>query len=72
MGEAIEIRRDDPMSAEVTPLLVRHLQLMRDTSPPESVHALDGAALAGPEIRFFTLRDGEAILGMGALKLLSQ
>ncbi|MFC2970223.1 GNAT family N-acetyltransferase [Acidimangrovimonas pyrenivorans] len=59
---------DDPLSPEVGVLLDRHLQLMRDTSPPESVHALEPAELAGPGIRFFTLREGARLLGMGALK----
>jgi putative acetyltransferase len=64
----MDIRLDDPLSAEVAPLLARHLQLMRDTSPPESVHALDGSALAGPGMSFYTLREAGRILAMGALK----
>ncbi|WP_127901748.1 GNAT family N-acetyltransferase [Solirhodobacter olei] len=72
MTEALlEIRPDDPTAPEVAPLLARHLQLMVDTSPPESMHALDASGLARPEVRFFTLREGGTILGMGALKQLS-
>lgn len=63
-----EIRRDTPLSLEVLPLLQRHLDLMWASSPPESVHALDPAELAAPGIDFFTLREGEAVLGMGALR----
>ena len=66
----MEIVPGDPLSSEVGALLARHLQLMRDTSPPESVHALEPAELAGPDIRFFTLREGGAVIGMGALKRL--
>lgn len=62
------IRRDTPLAAEVLPLLQRHLDLMWASSPPESVHALDPAELATPDIAFFTLREGDAVLGMGAVK----
>ncbi len=64
----IEIRRDRPVSAEVLPLLKRHLDLMHASSPPESVHALDPAELDRPDVAFFTLRDGDTVLGMGAFK----
>ena len=64
----INIRRDRPVSPQVLPLLQRHLDLMHASSPPESVHALDPAALDTPDVAFFTLRDGEAVLGMGAVK----
>lgn len=64
----LEIRRDTPLAPEVLPLLQRHLEMMRAASPPESVHALDPAELAQPAIAFFTLREGENVLGMGAIK----
>lgn len=62
------IRRDSPIAADVAPLLQRHLELMHASSPPESVHALDPSELAAPDVAFFTLREGERVLGMGALK----
>ena len=64
----IEIRRDRPVSPHVLPLLQRHLDLMHASSPPESVHALDPAALDTPDVAFFTLREGDAVLAMGAVK----
>ena len=64
----VEIRVDSPLSPEVLPLLRRHLDLMWASSPPESVHALDPSELAAPGIDFFTLREGDAVLGMGAVK----
>ncbi len=64
----IEIRRDRPVSPHVLPLLQRHLDLMHASSPPESVHALDPAALDTPDVAFFTLREGDAVLGMGAVR----
>lgn len=63
-----EIRRDTPLAPEVLPLLQRHLEMMWAASPPESVHALDPAELAAPDIAFFTLREGDTVLGMGAIK----
>lgn len=41
---------------------------MRATSPPESVHALEPAALVGPTMVFFTAREDGVLLGCGALK----
>ena len=64
----MEIRRDRPTSLQVVPLLQRHLDLMHASSPPESVHALGPAALETPDVAFFTLREAEAVLGMGAIK----
>ncbi len=64
----IEIRRDKSVSPQVLPLLQRHLDLMHASSPPESVHALDPAALDTPDVAFFTLRDSDTVVGMGAIK----
>ena len=64
----IQIRRDRPVLPHVLPLLQRHLDLMHASSPPESVHALDPAALDTPDVAFFTLFEGDAVLGMGAVK----
>ncbi len=36
-------------------------------SPPESIHALDIEALRRPEISFWSVSDGAALLGCGAL-----
>ncbi|MPZ71144.1 MAG: GNAT family N-acetyltransferase [Actinobacteria bacterium] len=62
------IEADDPASEDVRALLEGHLSLMRDTSPPEDVHALDVADLREKGVSFFSLRmDGE-LLSVGALK----
>lgn len=60
----------DPASAEVQALLERHLALMRRTSPPEDVHALDTPGLLAENISFFGAREGLQLLGIGALKQL--
>lgn len=43
--------------------------LMQSLFPAESNHYLSLDALAGPEVRFFVARDGDTVLGCGALKL---
>ena len=68
----MHIRVDDLSGPEIAALLEAHLQLMRDTSPPESVHALDLEGLRRPEITFWTLWDGDQLLGCGALKDLGE
>ncbi len=68
ISPTISIRPDSPLRPEVTALLERHVAMMRAASPPESTHVMEPGALATPEIAFFTLCEGEAVLGMGAIK----
>ncbi len=70
-GGTILIGRDTPEREDVQQLLGEHLADMYATSPPESVHALDPAALAGPGISFWTAREGSRLLGCAALKHLA-
>ena len=63
---------DDPA---VVAFLEAHLDQMRATSPPESVHALDLAGLRAPGLRFWTMYDGPAdrpgeVLATAALRRL--
>jgi putative acetyltransferase len=55
---------------DVIALLGEHLQGMWDHSPPESIHALDVEGLKAPDITFWTMRDGNEVLGCIALKQL--
>jgi putative acetyltransferase len=64
----VRIEVDDPERPDVRALLEEHLRDMRSLSPPESTHALDVAGLKTPSITFWTVRDGGALLGCGALK----
>ena len=64
----MKIRVDDLRGPEVKALLEAHLDLMRVTTPPESVHALDLDELRAPEITFWTLWEGDELLCCGALK----
>jgi putative acetyltransferase len=64
----IEIRTDD-LSGEATRALVAaHLAGMHDTSPPESVHALDIDGLRHPTITFWSAWIHGELAGIGALK----
>ena len=58
---------DDP---GVLALLGEHLRGMADHSPPESIHALDVDGLKAPDISFWTMRDGDEVVGCIALKQL--
>ena len=64
----MQINVDDLSGAAIQGLLREHLRSMHEHSPPESVHALDLAALRKPEITFWTAREGDELLGCGALK----
>lgn len=65
------IRVDDLAGPGIRALLEEHLADMHAISPPESVHALDLDRLRRPEITFWTVWSGAALLGCGALKELS-
>jgi putative acetyltransferase len=58
---------DDP---RVLALLRQHLEGMHASSPPGHVFALDLTGLKASGISFFTAWEGDALLGMGALKAL--
>jgi putative acetyltransferase len=55
----------------VLDLLHVHLTSARAETAPGSAHALDLEGLQSPDISFWTVWDGEELLGCGALKLLS-
>ncbi|WP_028080279.1 GNAT family N-acetyltransferase [Solimonas soli] len=52
----------------VIALLEFHLRTARAATAPGSAHALDLSGLRAPGVRFWALWDGEALLGVGALK----
>lgn len=66
----MRIELDDLSRPQVHALLQEHLDNMYELSPPESVHALDLSKLRVPEISFWTVWDGDELLGCGALKQL--
>jgi putative acetyltransferase len=64
----MRIELDDLSRPQVLALLREHLGNMHAISPPESVHALDVAQLKSPEVAFWTVWEGEVLLGCGALR----
>ena len=62
------IVEDDLRGEAIIALLEAHLDTMRSISPPDSVHALDLAGLRAPGMTLWTLWEGDALLGCGALK----
>ncbi len=60
-------RLDDP---RVVALLDHHLREAHRNSPPGSVFALDLSGLADPALTLWGAWDGDALLGLGALKRL--
>jgi putative acetyltransferase len=64
----VRIELDDLSGPAVAALLQEHLDEMRSISPPESTHALDLDGLRCPEVTFWSVYDGAALVGCGALK----
>lgn len=54
MTPTIDIRPDDLSSEATRALIAFHLAGMHETSPPESVHALDVDALRDPAVSFWS------------------
>lgn len=63
-----QITADDPRAGDVQALLQRHLEFAHATTPPEGVHALDTGGLLDPAVTFFSLRQDDELLAIGALK----
>jgi putative acetyltransferase len=64
------IKRDDLRGAAIQDLLREHLQSMTLYSPADSIHALDLEALRRPEVTFWSVWEGDLLLGCGALQAL--
>lgn len=67
----MRIEVDDLTRPEVHALLREHLANMYELSPPESVHALDLSKLRSPDITFWSVWEGDTLIGCGALKEMS-
>jgi len=64
----LRIELDDLGRAEVRALLGEHLTNMYALSPPESVHALSLEGLKSHDVTFWTVWEGDVLMGCGALK----
>jgi putative acetyltransferase len=67
----MKIQLDDLQGPQIQALLQEHVSAMRAASPPESCHVLDLTELRRPEITFWSVWDGDALAGCGALKELN-
>ena len=74
---SLHIRLDDLSDPRIAVFLEEHLQDMRATSPPESVHALDLSKLRDPSVHFWSAwlpsesgAFGGTLVGTGAIKRL--
>lgn len=65
----IIVEPGNPLAPEASALLDASQALMRHLFNPEENHFLSHKALAQPDVRFFTARDGDDTLGTAALKL---
>ncbi|MCT9929465.1 GNAT family N-acetyltransferase [Planotetraspora sp. A-T 1434] len=61
---------DDLSGSEIATLLEEHIREMRSITPLESKHALDLDGLRQPEVTFWSVIDGDTLVGCGAIKRL--
>lgn len=66
----MQIRDGGLESAQVIDLLRLHMESMLANSPKDSCHFLDLSGLQGGDVSFWSVWDGDALLGVGALKQL--
>ena len=71
MTRALTVARATPDAPEVEALLLRHFELMRATSPAESCHVMEPGTLLENDAALFAARDGDAVLGVGALTVIA-
>jgi putative acetyltransferase len=61
---------DDLSGPQIAAFLDEHIQELRAITPPESKYALDLDGLRTPDITFWSVLDGDTVVGCGALKRL--
>jgi putative acetyltransferase len=66
----VKIVVDDLSGSEIAGFLDEHVQQMRSITPLESKHAFDLDGLRKPEITFWSVTDGDSLVGCGAIKRL--
>lgn len=65
------IQQDELKDGQIEQLIQAHLEEMKKHSPPESIHALPLDGLKKQDVTVWSARDGEVLLGCGAIKELS-
>ncbi|WP_299685932.1 GNAT family N-acetyltransferase [uncultured Tateyamaria sp.] len=68
--DALTVTRDTPRTPDVAALLTRHFDLMRSTSPEESCHVMAPDTLSDCGVTLFAAREGDKVLGVGALAVI--
>ena len=68
MPDRIVIQQERPDQPEVMELLASLDRYLASLYPPEANHILDVQALLAPEVSFFVARDGQQLVGAGALR----
>ena len=61
---------DDLSGPEIAAFLDEHVKDMRSLTPLESKHALDLDGLRAPDVTFWSVLDGDTLVGCGAIKRL--
>lgn len=67
----MNIQEDDLTGESTQALLALHLRGMHANSPPEHVFALDLSGLKVPGVTVWSVRQGDCVIGIGALKTLT-
>jgi len=68
----MKVHVEPPQAEDVLTLLQYHLAEAHRNSPPELAFVLPIDGLLAPDITFWTAREGNDLLGFGALKALNQ
>lgn len=68
MAIPVTIAPERPDQDDLDRLFDRHRAFCHADTPPESIHMMDRAALAGEGIGFYVMRQGGRVIGMGAVK----
>ncbi len=68
---SIRIKPANLDSTEFTALIDTHAELMLSLSPPGSCHFLPMDGLRTPDVSVWEMRDGDVLVGCGALKEIS-
>ena len=67
----MKIVRGDFTNPRIIALLRTHIESARAETAAGSAHALDLSGLQAPDIAFWSIHDGDDLLGIGALKRLT-
>lgn len=68
----MHIERGNLADPRIVSLLRHHFDMCHAVTPPGSAHVFDVSRLAAPEIDFWAAWDGDTLLGLGAMKPLSE